>query len=210
MVLPGYRKSRRRPSSRESLSTSLGLRTLAGRVAALVAVAVVTVLVLAELGELQGELGFARFLQLKQLAAKSRNPVELTAAVENAAGEAEAVMQLSPGNPDALWEITVSCLGWSARQELDPLLRLRLGEKAMRAAVLAVRAAPSDYEPWLWLARTQAGLGLQEQAELCLRRAQELAPPGSDLELLRPQSEKANGSAPASLAGRESQKAPDT
>ncbi|GAH75522.1 unnamed protein product, partial [marine sediment metagenome] len=72
-------------------------------------------------------------------------------------------------------------------EELDPLLRLRLAEKAVRSAALAVRAAPSDYEPWLWLARTQASLGLWEQGERCLERAKELAPTGQRLELFEPE-----------------------
>ena len=178
-------------------------RHLATRVAAAAALAALVVLVLAELSELRGEFAFARFHQMKELAAKSQRATGLTEAVEEASGEAELVMLLSQRNPDALWEVTVSCLRWSAEQDLDPLLRLRLGEKAVRAAALAARAAPSDYEPWLWLARTQAALGLLDQAELCLKRAQELAPPEMDLQLLRPRPEKASGLGPASFARRE-------
>ena len=103
--------------------------------------------------------------------------------VRNASAEAELVMFLARGNVDALWEVAVTCLRWSADSDLDPLLRLRMGEVAVRAAVLAVHAAPADYEPWLWLARAQASLGLWEQGRLCLERAQQLAPPGMELEL---------------------------
>lgn len=166
------------------------------------ALAALVVLVLAEVTELRGELAFARFYRMKQLAEKSRYPADLTKAVQSASAEAELVMLFGGRNPDALWEVIVSCLRWSGREELDPLLRLRLAEKAMRAATLAVRAAPSDYEPWLWLARAQAALGLAEQAQLCLQRAQELAPPGMQLQLLAPRAAKAARSMDSRLARR--------
>jgi cytochrome c-type biogenesis protein CcmH/NrfG len=72
---------------------------------------------------------------------------------------------------------------WSGNKELDPALCLRLGDTAVQAALLAVYAAPSDYERWVWLAYAQSVLGLKKQAEICLKRAQELAPPGKKLEL---------------------------
>jgi len=179
-----HRRSRRSSSSPGSLNPDAAIRHLALRVGAVAALAALAVLLLAELGELRGELAFARFLRMKGLAERSRYQADLTRAVHSASAEAELVMFFSQRNPDALWEVVVSSLRWSGREELDPLLRLRLGEKAVRAAALAVRAAPSDYEPWLWLARAQAALGLWEQAQLCLKRAQALAPPGTALELL--------------------------
>jgi Flp pilus assembly protein TadD len=121
---------------------------------------------------------------MKRLAETSRYPTDLTRALHRASAEAELMMFFSQRNPDALWEVAVSSLRWSGREELDPLLRLRLAEKAARVAALAVHAAPSDFESWLWLARAQAALGLAEQARLCLTRAQALAPPGAALELL--------------------------
>ena len=176
--------SRQSSSSLGSLNPDDALRHFALRVGAVVALAALVVLLLAEMTELRGELAFARFYHMKQLSEKSRYPTDLTRAVRSASTEAEFVIFFSKRNPDALWEVVVSCLRWSGNEELDPLFRLRLGEKAARAAVLAVRAVPSDYEPWLWLARTQAVLGLREQAEVCFDRAQALAPPGARLELL--------------------------
>lgn len=173
----------RSSSSPGFLNPDTVIRHLALRVGAVAALAALAVLLLAELGELRGELAFARFLRMQQLAEKSSYPTDLAKAVRSASTEAELVMFFSQRNPDALWEVVVSSLRWSGREELDPLLRLRLGEKAVRAAALAVRAAPSDYEHWLWLAHTQAALGLWDQAGLCLNRAQELAPPGEELEL---------------------------
>jgi len=154
------------------------------RLGALVALAGLLVLVVGELGELRGELAFARFYRLALVAEKSQDPTDLRAAVEGASREAELVMRYSAGNPDALWEVTVSSLIWSAQGSLEPLLRLRLAERSVRAAALATRAAPSDYETWLWFARTQDALALGPPAEKCLDRARELAPPGAELELL--------------------------
>ena len=92
-------------------------------------------------------------------------------------------MLFNRGSADALHTVSATCMLWSADEDLDPLLRLRLGEKGVTAAALAVRAAPSDYEPWLLLARAQASLGLWEQARKCLARAQELAPPGKAFQM---------------------------
>ena len=185
--LRGHHRSRR--SSASALDNpDAALRHLVIRAGAMAALVALAVLALAELSELRGELAFARFYRMKQLADKSSYPTDLTKAVRNASAEAELVMLFSKRNPDALWGIIVPCLRWSASEVLDPLLRLRLAEKATRAAALAVRAAPSDFEPWLWFARTQAALGLREHAQLCLKRAQELAPPRTKLELLEAQS----------------------
>lgn len=182
---------------------AVALRHLAVRAAALAALAVVMVLAVAELRELRGELALARFYHLRRLAEKSRNPTELTRTVQGASTEAELVMRFARGDPDALWEVTLAFLWWSTADNLDPLLRLRLGEQAVRAAMLAVRAAPSDYEPWLWLARAQASLGLWKQAQLCLRRAQDLAPPGKKLELYQAKLEKTDFSMALQTACRE-------
>ena len=136
------------------------------------------VLSLVEFGEFRGELAFARFRQVQKLADKTRGPTARAAVVRHASAEAELIMFLSRGNVDALWDVTAGCLQWTQDGDLDPLLRLRVGEVAHRAALLATVVAPSDYESWLWLARTHASLGLPTQSRLCLDRAQELAPPG--------------------------------
>ena len=183
-MISGRHRSSRQSSSPRSLNPDDALRHFALRVGAVVTLAALVVLVLAEVTELRGELAFTRFHRMKQLAEKSRYPTSLTRAVRSASADAELVMFFSKRNPDALWEVVVTCLQWSGNEGLEPLVRLRLGEKAARAAVLAVRAAPSDYEPWFWLARTQAALGLWKQAEVCLGRAQALAPPGTRMELL--------------------------
>jgi Flp pilus assembly protein TadD len=149
--------------------------------------AVVAALCLAELNDLRGELAFARYRRLARLAEmawKAGRRAELASAVQQASAEAELIMRFARQNPDALRIVAATCVGWSGTDGLDPLLRLRLAEKAAAAAGLAVRAAPSDYELWLWLARSQFSLGLGRQAQACLRRAQQLAPPGMSLELV--------------------------
>ena len=55
---------------------------------------------------------------------------------------------------------------------------------AVKTSALAVRAAPSDYELWLCLARAHALLGLQDQASICREKARELAPPHMKLTLI--------------------------
>ncbi len=158
-------------------------RDLIVRVCAVAALACLAVLGLFEFQELRGELAFARFYQFHRLAEKSPHTAEVRSAVSNACQEARWVMLFGRGNPGALVTVSMFCLRWSADGRLDPRLRLRIGEAAVQAALLAVRAAPSDYASWLWLARSHASLGLMEQSRICLRRARELAPPGMALDL---------------------------
>ena len=181
------RKKRRSSSQRTPESAGGAVRHLLVRVGALAALALLAVVALAEFTELRGELAFARFYRLRRLAEKTRNPGELTAAVTHGSSEGNLVMLFGRGNADALWLVAGTSLHWAARQELDPVLRLALVEKAARAAALAVRAAPSDYLNWVQLARAFGSLGLAPQAELCLERAQDLAPPGGTVQLLRPE-----------------------
>ena len=181
----------KRPSAPDpSGEHGAGPRHVARRVCALAALVGLTVLSVGELSELRGELAFARFWLAERMAGKSGRQAEFDRTVQGAFAEGELVMLFARANPDALWEVTGACGRWAGDDRLDPLFRLRLGEQAVRAAVLAVRAAPSDYEPWLSLARSQAAIGLWEQARRCLARAQDLAPPGMELRLFRRAAEK--------------------
>ena len=178
------RQRSKRLRSPEPYESEAVLRHLIVRIAAVAVLTGLAVLNLAELHELRGEMAFARFCQMRKLEEKSRGAAGATSAVQNACAEADWVMLFGRGNPDALWEIAVTCLGWSQDSDLDPMLRLRMGEKAIAAALLAAHAAPSDYEPWLALARAHISLGLWGQGRICLRRAQDLAPPGMELDPL--------------------------
>ena len=181
-----FRRHRRRRRSLKLPSSDAAqdpISLLVYRTVGIAALGVIVILSIAELTELHGELAFARFLQVRQLADQCDTPAILASAVEDASADAERIMAFGRRNPDALREVTMAFLTWSERKELEPTLCLRLGEVAVQAAALAVRAAPSDYEPWLCLAQAQYVLGLRLQADLCLKRAQELAPPGMQLRL---------------------------
>ncbi len=156
-------------------------RRLAVRLFALAVLAVAAVLVGTQLTDLRGELAFARFHRLVRLAEQSRDGEELTRTVAEASVEADLVMHFADGDADALWNVAVACLSWAGEEQIDPILRLQIAQRAVGAAAIQVRAAPADYEAWLLLARAQAALGLVEQADACFQRAQELAPPGKEL-----------------------------
>ncbi len=138
----------------------------------------------AELSELRGELAFARFLHFRRFVPTCVNLGERRGAIEEALDETELVMTYSRANSDALQDVAATLLAWATAKEMDAALRLRLADTAVEAAALAVRAAPTNFEAWLWLAQTQAAIGLAEQARLCLERAQALAPPGRKLKLI--------------------------
>jgi hypothetical protein len=162
-------------------------RELAGylvvKAGALAALVLLACMVLAELTALRGEVAFARFYLIRRLTEDMDAPAQLAAAVAQGSSEANLVMRYDRDNPDALWLVALACLGWAEREDLDPIVRWVLVEKAVGAAALAVRGAPTDHVNWLQLARALGSAQLNRQALLCLQRAQELAPPGS---VLRP------------------------
>jgi O-antigen ligase/ribosomal protein S18 acetylase RimI-like enzyme len=168
------------------------------RLGALVVLAGVVGLACVELGELRGELAYARFLSCYRLSRSLRQEMQeaaeaqefdraVKAVVESAAPDAELVGLYAGRNPDALWDVSRISLRWAEAEELDPRLRMSLAERAVRFGLLAVRAAPSDFDNWLCLARALDAVYLGEQAGLCLQRAQQLAPPGVSLELRPPE-----------------------
>jgi len=154
------------------------------RVAAVCGLAVLAVLMARDPAELRGELAFVSFCRLERQVGNARTPEALNEGVAVAAGEAARVIRLVPRNPDALCEVAAACVRWSVQPCIDPRVRLQLGERAVTAAALAAEAAPSDYEPWLLLARAQAGMGLAPQAERCRTHAFRLAPPAVRDEML--------------------------
>ena len=151
------------------------------RLGAIAALAALAVMSLAEFQELRGETAFARLCRFRQVWEKANSAAVAESAVASVSREADWVMLFGRGNPDALRELAVMCRECFQNAGLDPKVRLRMGEKSVAAALLAVRAAPSDYETWLLLACAQASLGLRGQSALCLRRARELGPPGMTL-----------------------------
>ena len=179
-----YRRRGHSPLSLTRDGAERGPRHLMVRLCATAAILLIALLFVAESVEFYGELAFARFLYFCRLGDKCETPLELTGAVQDASDEASLIIAYDRGSPDALREVTKTYLRWVTKEELDPALRLGLADTIPQAAALAVCAAPSDYEMWLWLARSQSALGLRNQSDLCLKRAQELAPPGMKLKLL--------------------------
>ena len=152
------------------------------RLFAVAAIALITALSTSQLGALRGALSFARFRHLKQVAAATMHSQGRSQAVRMAAVETDLVTRFSSDNSDHMWEISDTCKEWAGDALIfPPQLRLRMAEKAIKTGLLAVRAAPSDYEVWRSLARSYGRLGLPGQAGLCLRQCRKLAPPNKKL-----------------------------
>ena len=156
------------------------------RIAAAAGAVLVTLLTLATLAEMSGELAFARFLQWQKIAGRTQELHYRSSAIEAGCTEADRIVQRISGNADALIEVTVNCLWQAADRKLEPALRIRLSQQAGAAAMKAARTAPTDYECWLWLGRAQLVLGDRELARICLGRAQDVAPPGMEIERIAP------------------------
>jgi cytochrome c-type biogenesis protein CcmH/NrfG len=107
------------------------------------------------------------------------------AVVKQSSYEARSVAVLARANPDALLEVASTCLWRVGDAGLDPSLRIRLADIARHASLHAVQAAPSDYEGWLWLGRSENVLGRNRAAQLCLDRGGDLAPARVNLNVPR-------------------------
>ena len=175
-----------RKSSRDDAAygTEYGYGSPVARIAAAVGLIPMSVLMLVNLGDMGGGLAFARFIQWQKIAERTQDLHYQSAAVEATRAEAEHLIKSRTGDADALIEIVVNNLWQAANWHLDPDLRVRLSDQASTAAIRAAQAAPSDYECWLWLGRTELVLGKPSAARLCLGRAQDLAPPGMKVEQL--------------------------
>jgi len=152
------------------------------RVFCSIALVLLLLITLVELRQLRGEFAFARFVQWCRIAEKSTTIGNRQYAIEEAGSEADLTLQSGPNNPDALLEVMVRSLRYAADRNLPPEQRIRLSEQAKEAGLLAVHAAPSDYEYWLWLAHAQRVAGEPLHAKISLGRANDLAPPGMNAE----------------------------
>jgi len=135
----------------------------------------------AELEALRGELAFVRFRQAERASLAVTDPEWATAITRAALADGRLTVSLNRGDPAALWELAGACGRWAGRDDAAPLQRLQLAQLASDAATQAACEAPSDFENWLRLARTQVMLGLQAQARSCFEFARQLAPPGRSL-----------------------------
>ena len=83
-------------------------------------------------------------------------------------------MVMRSRSTDELCEIAKAAVEWGQDRNLERSFRIQLLLKAEKSAALAVQYAPSDYLPWLWLARAQTRLGRWDAEDICLRRARAL------------------------------------
>ncbi len=141
---------------------------------AIVALALMSLLMVLESRALRGELALTRFFYLERLAEKTDAAALLEGVVNRAVDEAELVRELAPHNADGLADVTSAMLAWTLDARLPRELRTRVATRAIESATLAVKGAPSDYLPWLAVARTYFTLGLWDQAETALDQARYL------------------------------------
>lgn len=144
------------------------------RAVAIAGLALVSLLLVYEGRALRGELALARFFYFNRLIEKSDKSTVFPSVVARAFNEAELVKDLAPHNADGLAEVTSIMLKWTLDTRLPRDMRTRIATRAVDTATVAVRGAPSDYLPWLALARTYFTLGLWDQAEIALKRARDL------------------------------------
>jgi O-antigen ligase len=147
---------------------------LGTRLAALGALAVLTILIAVQGREWRGETAVSRFLFLRNASFSVGTNDELQRLVTAACEDAELVRTLGSRNPDALNEIAGYLLDWSGERRLEREFRTPLAVRALRMAQEAATAAPSDYLSWLWLARALSALQRWDEAETALERSREL------------------------------------
>jgi hypothetical protein len=183
MRTSGHRLGRR-PSNARRSDRRASLRAIATKLAIVVALGGLSALVVQEWTELRGSLAFARFRRLQRLAELDLSPTGLAEVFENACAEADLVVQLGSDDAEALYGMCTAFRTWSGDDRLAPLTALRAADRAAGVAVLCVRAAPSDYAPWLLQAQAMGAIGLWDGALASLEVASRLAPPGMELRLL--------------------------
>lgn len=171
--LPGYGRS---------YMYETGLSGGRVRFVALVALAGLLWMSAYQIRELVGELAFARLVHWQRVAETAPHFDTRLEAVEESSAEAATMAEMSLLNPDAQLEVILASLRNAAEWELPPELRIRLAAQAETAGLLAVRAAPSDYEYWLWLSRALRVNGKPLPARIAMGRARDLAPPGLRIE----------------------------
>ncbi len=141
---------------------------------AIASLVMVCLLMVLQSRALRGELALSRFVYLDKLAGKTDDTQALQGIVTRAFEEAELVKDLAPHNADGLADVTSAMLSWTLDGRLSRDLRTRIATRAIESATASVRGAPSDYLPWLALARTYFTLGLWDQAEVSLKQARHL------------------------------------
>lgn len=160
----------------ESSSTQGALPGRLAYSAALIAIAIAAV---NTAGRISGALAYTRFGQYVTATRPDTPQAQLAPeAASMAFDETASILRAYHGDAQAMSEVGYHCLRWSSSDEISPLLRIRLAERAFEASLLATAAAPSDYLPWLWLSHSAAAMGLPQISDQALDRCNTLAPPG--------------------------------
>ncbi|MDP6490165.1 MAG: O-antigen ligase family protein [Kiritimatiellia bacterium] len=141
---------------------------------AIAALALMSLLMVLQSRALRGELALTRFFYLERQAEKTDDVALLEAVVTRALDEGELVRELAPHNADGLADVTAAMLAWTLDTRLPRELRTRVATRAIESAMVSVKGAPSDYLPWLTLARTYFTLGMWDHAEIVLKQARHL------------------------------------
>ncbi len=155
------------------------------RLVAIAMAAVVAVSLLVNARALRGELALARLFYWQKAEAKSPPPAAAQA-LTMALTEAETIRAAGNRNADGLTDAAALFLNWGLREDLDRRLRIRLAETSVVLAWDAVRAAPSDYTAWLWLARGLMAFSQVDAADTALERARTLASHPGEVRLFLP------------------------
>lgn len=126
----------------------------------------------------QEALAFKRLEHLDRMSQKTDDPAMIEALVASARAEAQLCMGVGGRSPELLIEVMATHFRWAMDRRLSPATRRLLEEDTLRMASLPVRAAPTDFSGWLWLARGQAMAGRWSAVDRCMERAAELRPRG--------------------------------
>jgi hypothetical protein len=132
---------------------------------------------------LRGELAFNRHLYLRRYLVNLAAPAARRAAVQNLRQEAELVATFAPDNADALTDLALATQPYAVDRDLEREVRLALAEESAGFARRAILAAPSDYLPWLALARGHMTAGHWDRAEAALEQARALVPHSSQVRM---------------------------
>lgn len=143
---------------------------------ALFGILLLTAICLLQARELQGELAAARHRQWGQCALLSKGVKQRQQCIREAVYEGQIFAATGRGNPEQALRIAIRNFKWLRDTRLDPELRIELADQALLLTALAVQEAPTDFEYWLWLARSCFIGNRPHAASLCLERARQLAP----------------------------------
>jgi len=152
------------------------LRRRIHRGMAVLGILLIALISLTQVRELKGELAAARHHQWGRCALKSKGVKQRQLCIREAVYEGQLIAAHGAGSPDQALKIAIRNIKWLRDTRLDPEVRIELADQALLLTALAVQAAPTDFEYWLWLARACFIGNRPQAASVCLKRARQLAP----------------------------------